>query len=309
MIKTYLHAKGITDLTPLNGFHNTIYEGTYKDTPIIIRISTRRTKKEIEEEIRVLDTIKDKVYVVEPIEIESDKVMELDGSVMAFFKKSEGLNWNETKLKDKEHFNAGKELGLLHKAFQELGEVDRPTYDKHPDIELIKDSTPFYQKHTKALLKTIASWEKSPKEYGLIHGDYLFGNLLFHEKGVTILDFDDIEYGYYLYDIAVYLFYLLLGGDPQGIHEEPNIEVFKNFMKGYRSVNEETVLDFDKLQTLFRLRQLKLLGTITKTIDPDTYGDWQKGYIKLANSQLKKDDPFVEIPYQSIYETLSKDKD
>jgi Ser/Thr protein kinase RdoA (MazF antagonist) len=309
MTETLLKEKGIKELKKLGGFHNVIYEGLYQDTPIIIRKSTRRTLSAIEEEVRILNTIGDDVHTIRPVKVGGAFVREHEDGVYAFFKKSDGLNWHETTLTDTTHYNAGKTLGLLHKAFQKMDRKKRASYDAHPDLKLIKSSIPFHKEETRKLLKTIASWDKPKNEYGLIHGDYLFGNLLYHGEDVTVIDFDDLEYGFYLYDVAVYLFYLLLGGNPKDIHKEPNIKVFKHFIKGYRSVNKQTNLDFDKLNTLFRLRQLKLLGTITKTMDASKHGGWQKAYIEMTNHQLEKDEPFVDIPYQSIYESLNNNED
>jgi Ser/Thr protein kinase RdoA (MazF antagonist) len=230
--------------------------------------------------VRVLNTIQDTLSTVSPIKNDGSFVLEHSERIASFFKKESGLIWHETSLTNQTHFNAGKALGLLHKAFQNMNKVDRPVYSEHRDIKLVKDSKPFYEKKANELLDTIASWRKDPNEYGLIHGDYLFGNLLYDGEEVIVMEFDDMEYGYYFYDIAVYLFYLLLGGNPSNIHKDPNIEVFKHFIKGYRSVNHTTILDFDILNALFRLRQLKLLGTITKTMDPSKLGPWQKAYIE-----------------------------
>ena len=306
MSETILTQIGIKEAKLLRGFHNVIYEGVYENTPIVIRISTRRTKREIEEEVRILNAVGDMVRTIRPFKVGGVFVAEHEDGVYAFFKKDNGLNWHETTLTDTTHFNAGKALGLLHKAFRTMDEMERPAYDAHPDLKLIRSSTPFHKKKTDTLLQTLASWNKPKSEYGLVHGDYLFGNILYHGEDVSVIDFDDVEYGFYLYDIAVYLFYLLLGGNPADIHKEPNIKVFKHFIKGYRSVNRTTVLDFDKLDALFRLRQLKLLGTIKKTMDPSKLGPWQKAYIDMTNHQLEKDIPFVDISYKALYDEVMR---
>ncbi|MGS0972311.1 MAG: hypothetical protein ACVCEJ_03580 [Candidatus Izemoplasmataceae bacterium] len=72
----------------------------------------------------------------------------------------------------------------------------------------------------------------------------------------------------------------------------------------YISVNQEVILDFDKLMDLFRLRQLKLLATITKKFDQSSLGDWQKKYIKLCEEQFRNNRDFVDIPYKKIYQDI-----
>jgi Ser/Thr protein kinase RdoA (MazF antagonist) len=98
----------------------------------------------------------------------------------------------------------------------------------------------------------------------------------------------------------VYLFYLLLGGDPSNIDVEPNIDVFNSFIAGYRSVNQVNILDFKKIQTLFRLRQLKLYATIS-AIPLEKQGEWQKNYIKLMEDQISHRAPFTTINYELLY--------
>ncbi|MFW5838826.1 MAG: phosphotransferase enzyme family protein [Bacillota bacterium] len=300
MIIPFIESLGITNITTLSGFHNQIFEGQYNDDAIIIRVSHRRSKEEILEEVHVLNTIKHAVNIAEPYAINNDYVLSYDHKAVAFFKKIDGLNWHETTLTDETHYNAGRALGTLHQALQKISNITRQSYDKHPDIKLLYNLDPIYQKQAETLLSQLKKDDKHDNEFGLIHGDYLFSNLLYHGKDMTIIDFDDIEYNYYLYDIAVYLFYLILGGNPADIDIQSNKNVFKNFIKGYRKVNPTTVLDFDKIHMLFKLRQLKLLATIKTTYNPNNYGPWQKAYIALCNNQFKHNENFIDIDYTTL---------
>jgi len=303
-MKTYLTKLGIKHLKKLNGFHNEIYQGTYHSQDIIIRISNRRSREEILEEIEILLSLKDDVRIAFPVQVENQYVVTYQNSVICFFQRVEGQNWHETTLTLATHYEAGKELGLLHKHLQMYPKTSRKSFDQHPDVLLLKDAKAIYQEELANVLNRLTSKETTTNEYGLIHGDYLFSNLLYHNPKVTIIDFDDIEYNYYLYDVAVYLFYLLLGGNPLNIDVEHNIDIFRSFMKGYRSVNQITVFDFSILKDLFRLRQLKLLATITTKIDQKNYGDWQKNYIALCDKQLKENIDFIDIPYKKIMQEI-----
>ncbi len=299
-----LNNLGMSNLEKLKGFHNDIYKATYQEKDIIIRISERRTKEELLEEVMILNEVKDQVRIAAPVKVDNQYVIKEKAYILCFFELVNGLNWYETTLTQNTHFEAGKELGLLHLALSKLPNVSRNHFDEHPDIQLLKDAKELYQDELSNLLNKLNSYKVDKREYGLIHGDYLFSNLLYHEDGVTIIDFDDMEYNYYLYDIAVYLFYLLLGGNPSDIDKKANIEIFQSFIKGYIRVNQEVILDFDKLMDLFRLRQLKLLGTITKKFDQSSLGEWQKKYIKLCEEQFMNDQDFVDIPYKKIYQDI-----
>lgn len=41
-----------------------------------------------------------------------------------------------------------------------------------------------------------------PQSFGVIHGDFLPKNFLFTNAGVAAIDFDDLSWGYYVYDLA-----------------------------------------------------------------------------------------------------------
>lgn len=299
----FLQSLNIERLQPLRGFHNTIYEGVYKAQPIIIRISTRRNVSFIQAEVAVLNHVKTMVSVGEPIKVNHQYVISHNHKTIAFFKKIEGLTWQHTTLNNTVHYQAGQALGLLHKAMQSIHDIDRSHFNKHPDLDLLVSNQVYLDRYKK-VLSDMQNFAKKTNEYGLIHGDYLYSNLIYHTQSVTIIDFDDIEYNYYLYDIAVYLFYLLLGGNPASIDRQVNIDVFVHFIKGYRFVNKETQLDFRKINTMFALRELKLFATINTQIPTSMHKPWHKAYIMRCIDNFKHDKAFIDIPYQAIYDAL-----
>ena len=56
--------------------------------------------------------------------------------------------------------------------------------------------------------KDLSKLSKNEKSFGLIHGDLHFGNCKFYQSKIQVLDFDDCAWGYYLYDLAITLYYL-----------------------------------------------------------------------------------------------------
>ena len=300
----FLEKLGIEDVRSLKGFHNKVYEGLHKGAKIIVRDSVRRTEEALKEEMRVLDCIRSHVPIGEPYPIGGVSVVSYRGHVYAFFKKVDALAWHETTLTDTVHYNAGRALATLHASMRKIKGVRRAAYEKHPDLQLLQSTDAITNTELRRTLSELDTFGKDEKEYGLIHGDYLFSNLLYRDSDVTIIDFDDMEYGYYLYDIAVYLFYLFLGGAPSQIDIHANREVFKHFIQGYQSVNETIRLDFNKIQPLFRLRQLKLLATIKHTIGPSDYGPWQEAYIDLCEKQFEKHKPFLDVDFQAMHDMI-----
>lgn len=297
----FLEAMGIRGIKTLKGFHNKIFEGIYQEQSIIIRVSSRRSSRQIHDEIQVLNAIKDKVNLAEPLKVDDAYVVAHKGAVIAFFRKVKGLNWHETTLTDKAYYESGKTLGLLHLALKDVSSTHRDGFAQHPDLALIDHLDGDVIVARDALLAEMKGLGASADEFGLVHGDYLYSNLIYQDGNVVIIDFDDIEYNYYLYDVAVYLFYLLLGGRPTQIDIEANILVFNTFMNGYRSVNQTTVLDFNKIHLLFKLRLFKLLATIKQM---ERHGPWQQAFLELCDEVIHKHKKVVDIDYATLYNTL-----
>lgn len=305
MHKKVLKAFGLNILKDLNGFHNKVFLCQHDQQKVTVRITPvnkRRTLDALKAEIRFINMCQPVLRSSSPYSINDTPIHQVNGYFYVFFKYIEGDMWFECEHTDETYFMAGQNLGYVHQVSQQAQQLKRDSYLEHPDVLLAKTMDDVCVKALEDVMTKMKQWDKGPMHYGLIHGDYLFSNMVYHEGGLSVIDFDDIEYNYYLYDIAVYLFYYLLGGNPNHIDIEPNKVLFKAFMKGYRSVQKSVHLDFTHLQTLFRLREIKLYATI---MDSKGHGDWQKAYLKKAKDDFLHNRWFVDIDYVALYNELS----
>lgn len=292
---------GIREMTFLGGFHNQIYLAKHQGQTIVIRKTSksgRRNIQEIQAEIKLLKTLQPLGFTIRPYEINGQSLLVLADEVYVFFQHVVGKEWFEFDHSDETYALAGKQLALLHQAFFNLSPMPRCSYDQHPDLLLLKKH-PILETEWNRIHSIIESWPKHKHEYGLIHGDYLYSNLLYHDQGQTILDFDDCEYHFYLYDIAVYMFYYLLGGNPKKIDLEENQSLFETFISNYQQHNPSIFLDFTKLPTLFRLRQVKLAATILESETIKPLGRWQKDFLEFTYNQIELGLPFITIDFQN----------
>jgi len=87
-----------------------------------------------------------------------------------------------------------------------------------------------------------------PHSFGIIHADFLPKNFLFTPSGVAAIDFDDVSWGYYLYDLAPTL--LLFKSETR------NAELREAWLAGYASVRSLPPRHADYLEAFMAARHL-----------------------------------------------------
>lgn len=92
------------------------------------------------------------------------------------------------------------------------------------------------------LLDIEATIGQNPNVFGLIHGDLHLGNALYDGHSIIPIDFDDLGWGYYVYDLAVPLARYWATSD--------YLVIKTNLLEGYRS-HKELSLEIEKQLPLF----------------------------------------------------------
>jgi Ser/Thr protein kinase RdoA (MazF antagonist) len=87
--------------------------------------------------------------------------------------------------------------------------------------------------------EVFADLDQDPRAAGVIHGDYILGNCLVRRQHgrwrVTVVDFDDCGWGYYLYDLCPVLGNM--AGYPGSVAGDPHFhDLLRSYLAGYRSV-------------------------------------------------------------------------
>lgn len=135
---------------------------------------------------------------------------------------------------------------------------------------------------------------KDKEGYGLIHTDVHSGNFFVDDNGnITIFDFDDCSYMYFISDIAIALFYCLLSPDTVENKITFSYEFLDHFFRGYR---EENHLDYKWIKLLpdfLKLRELELYVVIYRSCDMDNPGPWEQNYMNNRKYNIEHDIPFI----------------
>ena len=137
------------------------------------------------------------------------------------------------------------------------------------------------------VLETVAEQVKSAmdelgtgeSEFGLIHGDLLLKNILFHEAEVHALDFEYCGWGYYLYDLTPILWQL----KPQARY--PELE--QALWDGYTSIRPLSKRHRELLETFIAGRQVASMRWVAANRHNPAYQSKVEGILAQRTAELQ----------------------
>lgn len=121
------------------------------------------------------------------------------------------------------------------------------------------------------LRRRLARYGTGPDRYGLIHADLRLANLLVDDAtGISVIDFDDCGFGWYLYDLGAALSF---------IEHHPDVPLMvDSWLRGYRSVLDLPKEDEDEVWTFILFRRLLLVAWIGTHSAADIARELGAGY-------------------------------
>lgn len=158
------------------------------------------------------------------------------------------------------YFKCGKVLGKIHQLskeyspkFSRFSFFDK--FNKEYIDELIPNSLALLKTRMFELLNSLAKLDDSRESYGLIHFDYSDGNynIDFETGEITVYDFDNCCYGWYLYDLAsLWTHGVGWVQFEQNSHKRKEFmdDYFSTVLNGYRSETSISDFELEKLPLL-----------------------------------------------------------
>jgi Ser/Thr protein kinase RdoA (MazF antagonist) len=110
----------------------------------------------------------------------------------------------------------------------------------------------------------------TPRGFGLIHADFHAGNYLFHDGRVGFIDFEDLGWGYFLYDVATALF---------GAIERPDYPVLVDAFCSAYAGNLALPESFADDLLVFQVMRAVFLTSLVITRNSLAESAWWEGYV------------------------------
>ena len=300
----------------LDGFESFIYSFSRDDGEFILRIghSLRRTRELIQGEVDWINylaaggagvakaILSNNGRLVEFIDDNQSEHFMATAFVKALGGPPASNLWNENL------FDAwGRTLGRIHaltKNYQPANPAWKRAEWDSPGNMLVEawlsPSETVILDQFLELMRHLESLPKGHENYGLIHQDAHAGNFFVDENyKITLFDFDDCVYSWFIYDIAMVMFYGLMGHEDDPAH----IEYFcRHFLRGYQGENHLAQKWLDEIPNFLKLREIDLYAQILFSFGGAEYIDdpWCQQYMKGRKLKIESCNPYIDFNWNSM---------
>ncbi|SDZ21744.1 phosphotransferase [Bacillus sp. 166amftsu] len=265
--------------TPLGDFENYIFHAKHESgESYVLRLthSSHRFKKQVEAELDFLRYLAENgAKVAAPHCSISKKLVEgiqaADGTIfytsLFTYAKGERVKGETSVYWGDDFFEAwGKAIGQLHRLTIDYPKTEyRDTWEVEEKAIINELEDRQVKKIAYALIDKIKMLPIEKGTFGLMHGDIHQGNFHYDGKELTIFDFDDATYNYFIHDLAMVIYYSVLSN--AWTEQEKTLFVRKQLQvlrKGYELEHQLEESWYESLPLFLRLRDIGLYGTIQK---------------------------------------------
>ena len=205
------------------------------------------------------------------------------------------------------HFQMlGRSIGKIHAIARDYVPPNGASY---PDWETSGnlfnrslEDEPWLQEKQSRTLERIHALPKSAEAYGLVHCDLHFGNFFLDisKQIVTLIDFDDCAYGWFVMDIAVLVFDILVLY-PETDKDAYGLNFLRNFLTGYLTQNPLSLFWLEQLPAFLELLEINIYDMVAKFY-PDDYDEWVTKFMLNRKERLENDTPYTDMNFSALTE-------
>ena len=301
----------LDSLSLISDMENFVYKGESGKTPIILRIThaSHRTAALLMGEFDWIGYLcANGVSVPHPIPSVNRKMIEAieaDQSqfLVTAFEKMEGKTIIDAGECTPELYRKwGRVLGRMHALAQHYepreAACKRAEWFDNDLVRNVDQYVPgqvnFLEKYRR-LTSHLQTLPKNRAAYGLIHSDFTDVNFFVRDHEIMVFDFDDCEYHWFVYDIAVILFDTL----PWLPHHEMDKEGFAryfwaHFMDGYAQENTLEEYWLNQLACFLKLREMFLYAVFHKKWDLNHLQERPAKTLHEFKHNIENDVPYLD---------------
>jgi len=148
---------------------------------------------------------------------------------------------------------------------------------------------PAYGEYAKRLTRKLNSLEQTKETYGLIHSDLHQWNFFYDNSVITAFDFDDLQYNYFVHDLAMVLYYSQIS--IKGTDEEKN-RFYKHQLsvlrKGYETENKLEEYWYEAIPLFMQKRDLELYQVLNVKLDGKEMSPNTKSLYDTVKQRIEK---------------------
>lgn len=301
----------------LDGFESFIYRFTRQDKPYILRIThnSHRSWQAITGELEWLNyLIKHGVRVAHPVPSSNGRFVEVIGQPDAeqsywttvAFEMAPGRPPVKSDWTPKLIESMGRLMGRMHFLTKDF-EPSRPEFRRESwnreATSLVKglpeSESKVVSKYAE-LRAYLATLPQDRDSYGLVHSDFHGMNFFVDDGEITLFDFDDSCYCWFIYDIAMSLFYVLPHNCVAGEQLERGRQFLMSFMKAYQEENRLDARWILEIPHFLKLREIELYLAILHSQALESLGPWAQSYMKDRRFKIENDVPYAPLDYKSL---------
>jgi Ser/Thr protein kinase RdoA (MazF antagonist) len=246
-----------SSLSVLEGFENFVYQFEFKGEPRILRVthSLHRPVEHIQGEVTWINDMSASGIPVAPalpsLKGHFVEMIPHDASGTYFtavaFQFAPGVILDDHPGEKSKYWNTalfeqwGEVMAQIHNHAQYQApklNIQRPQWHESDVLDLerfIPGDQTVVLDSAYSHLEKFKGTPRTPEDYGLTHADLTQWNFNVHAGKITVYDFDSSEYGWFIKDLAVSLYYA--GVDYDGDEKETfNHEFLKHLVLGYRRI-------------------------------------------------------------------------
>ncbi|MBN1261564.1 MAG: phosphotransferase [Anaerolineae bacterium] len=213
--------------------------------------------------------------------------------------------WNET-LFERLGQAAGKLHALAAHYEPSRPEYRRPHWDEVPNChnpeETLDETHGHVARQYAAVRGRIATLPKGREHYGMIHADFHAANFFVDAvtQTITVFDFDDCVYGWYMMDVALVLLDMLVVY-PYADKAQFAKRFLTHFLRGYLEEKPLEPVWITQLPEFLTLAEIGLYTMVYRYHDPEDAGSWIGKFMSgNRRARIENGLPYIDLDFAGI---------